>query len=408
MGTEKLAITVIAETLNRGITLIVSLVLAKTLTVSDFGQFTIFVSTISIGQTIIDFGSQNFGVKSLIKNKGFIRYKIILTSLKYRLIGLIIWIIFSSCYLILYHTQVNPYYFILWGILYFLSFDWIFKGIGKIAQQAGIFAIVNLFFAILILGLVYLNQEIYLNKAILISKILPLLVSTTIFSFIMLSNEITKKVALIKIFIFKYKFNPVYFKENLHFTLGGFSARLYNSIGMILLGSFLVPSVVGEVSYSYILFTIFSLGRGILVSSVFPTICEMKAIEAKSYVLKRNLILTTLTGISFILFYFYQNEIISIFLPDSLTISSIIRSNFYLCALLIFLNCFSFFNLAYIQSFFGGRYFNFIMIIASVVLIVTIISLLTSSYAPYSLFTSLIFTEISIFLITSYIIWIKK
>lgn len=409
MKSKYLILTIFSETVNRAINLFVSLILAKSLTVDAFGLMTIFVSTISIGQTMIDFGSQNFAVKSLLQNKNYIQHKIILNSFKYRLLGLLIWLLFSTIYVFFLDNSINKTYFAIWGIIYFFCTDWIFKGIGKNAKQAVVFAISNGLFLGLLILVLHFRKEIDINISILLSKTLPLFMGVVILAFLLLKkNSFSNQKRLIRSFVNNYKFNKNYFFENLYFTSGGFLARAYNSMGIIVLGVFLTASVVGEISYAYIFFSIFSIGRGIIISSFFPVICEMNLHSAKKYILKSNLIIFLVFAFTMLLISPFFKEIEALLIPDNMLITNLINNNFILCIILIGVNCVSFFNIAFIQSFYGGKIFNFLMLAATLIMLIGIISMCFTNLRQYSLFISLIITEVILVVVTNYFIWKKE
>ena len=409
MNSKYLILTIFSETVNRAINLFVSLILAKNLTVDAFGLMTIFVSTISMGQTMIDFGSQNFAVRSLLQNKNYIQYKIILNAFKYRLLGLVGWLLFSTIYVYFLDNSINKYYFAIWGIIYFFCTDWIFKGTGKNAKQSIIFAISNGLFLGLLMVVLYFRKDIDINDSILLSKTFPLLMGVIILSFILLkNNHFSRQIRLVKSFVNNYKFNKNYFFENLYFTSGGFLARAYNSIGIIVLGTFLSASILGSISYAYIFFSIFSMGRGIIISSFFPIICDMNLHSAKKYIVKSN-------GIIFLLFVFiifiispFYKEIIALIVPENMLLTDLINNNFVLCLVLIGVNCISFFNIAFIQSFYGGKIFNFLMLAATLIMLFSILVMSFTNFLEYSLFISLIITEFILVGVTNYLIWKKK
>ena len=91
--------TVIFESLTRFCTLAVILLVSRNYSISDYGLFSLFVTVTSIGQTIIDFGSQNFGVKQLLKTSSPIEViSVVKSVMSFRYLGLSIWIAFSIIY----------------------------------------------------------------------------------------------------------------------------------------------------------------------------------------------------------------------------------------------------------------------------------------------------------------------
>ncbi|MGY0034898.1 hypothetical protein [Pedobacter sp. NJ-S-72] len=91
--------TVLFESLNRFCTLVIVLLVSRNFSVSTYGYFSLFITITSIGQTVIDFGSQNFGVKELIKLKDISAIKgMVRTVSTFRFIGFIVWVLFSIVY----------------------------------------------------------------------------------------------------------------------------------------------------------------------------------------------------------------------------------------------------------------------------------------------------------------------
>lgn len=404
---KKVILNVLIETINRFAILLISLILAKGLTVESFGLYTLMTTTISMGQTVIDFGSQNFAVKSIIQNKSFIRFRIVLTAFKYRILGFLIWALFVSIYTLFSNTDSNLFFYIIWGAIYLLNTDWIFKGIGQIIKQSKVFTFFNLL-ALIGIFIYFKTQSILpYNTVVYITKITPLLLG----SIILLNKLRGFNYPILRIgksYLNNYKFNKTYFIENSYFSLGGVLARVYNASGLLILGFFISIEEIGLLSYAFLVYTIFSMGRGIIISTLFPYICDVDANRLKNIVTKSNLLLSAFyLLIFFVIITPFSGNLLNLIVPSGQLITSSILKNFNLCFILIGINCLSFFNISAIQSIRSGKTFTYLMILGITVMLVTLFSAIYLGFESQSLFMALIAAELFIGFATYFVIWKK-
>ena len=400
-------LNVFIEIINRFSILLISLILAKGLTVESFGLYTLMNTTISMGQTVIDFGSQNFAVKSIIQNKSFIRFRIILTAFKYRIVGFLVWVLFVFIYTLFSKVDSNFVFYIIWGSIYLFNSDWIFKGLGYILKQTKVFTIFNLI-ALFVIYIYFKTQNsLSYEKVIYIVKIFPLLLGS-IFLIKKLNDFKYPLIRICKNYFKNFKFNKAYFVENSYFSLGGILARVYNSSGLLILGVYISIEEIGILSYSFLVFTIFSMARGIIISTLFPYICDLDVMKLKKIITNANFLV--LSFYCLILFTFiipFLNDFLELLIPSSQPVTPLILSNFNLCFLLIGINCFSFFNISGIQSASSGKVFTFLMGIGIIVMITSLLVLIYLGFASKSLFIALILAELFIALTSYFILWKK-
>jgi O-antigen/teichoic acid export membrane protein len=306
--------TILYETLNRLSTLTIVLLISKNFSIEDYGHFSLFISLTSVGQTIIDFGSQNYGVKELIKsiNNEEINSKI-KTIFEFRIIGLVIWIILSSLYFFVANNNSMFYILLSWGVIYCFYCDWILKGINKISSQALINLISNSFSLFILLLIINYSINLNIDFIITVVKILPLIFAAIFFSFIFKSENLN-----FPALSFSKNILSGHFRESFHFLLGSFSARSYNSLGLILLGFFESATILGAVSYAFTFYNIFGMARAIIVNSLYPYYCKLELLKALKLTLLLNLISSFAFLIFFISYLFFDKILMYLIVPNSI------------------------------------------------------------------------------------------
>ena len=268
----------------------------------------------------------------------------------------------------------NLFFYIIWGAIYLLNTDWIFKGIGQIIKQSKVFTFFNLL-ALIGIFIYFKTQSILpYNTVVYITKITPLLLG----SIILLNKLRGFNYPILRIgksYLNNYKFNKTYFIENSYFSLGGVLARVYNASGLLILGFFISIEEIGLLSYAFLVYTIFSMGRGIIISTLFPYICDVDANRLKNIVTKSNLLLSAFyLLIFFVIITPFSGNLLNLIVPSGQLITSSILKNFNLCFILIGINCLSFFNISAIQSIRSGKTFTYLMILGITVMLVTLFS----------------------------------
>lgn len=318
--------TVFFESLNRLCTLIIVLLVSRNFSVSTYGYFSLFITITSIGQTVIDFGSQNFGVKELIKLKEITDIKKMVTTVStFRFIGFIVWVLFSIVYSFFIEDSVTfATLLIIWGLIYLYYCDWILKGVGKISSQALINLTTNGIALLVLYLLIWKKLDLTNSYIISVAKIGPLLAAAIISGFFL--KWFTKSnLVLVGI---KKTWPKSQFNETMLFTTGSFCARAYNSIGLILVGFLLDKTTLGMISYAFTFYNIFSMGRAILITSVYPYFCKLERKKALKLSMFLNLGATLCFVLFLIVYLNYSDEIIHIIVPKTTAISEVIRFNF--------------------------------------------------------------------------------
>lgn len=397
--------TVFFESLNRLCTLIIVLLVSRNFSVSTYGYFSLFITITSIGQTVIDFGSQNFGVKELIKLKEITDIKKMVTTVStFRFIGFIVWVLFSIVYSFFIEDPLTfATLLILWGLIYLYYCDWILKGVGKISSQALINLTTNGIALLVLYLLIWKKIDLTNSYIISIAKIGPLL-AAAIISGLFLKWFTKSNLVLVGI---KKTWPKSQFNETMLFTTGSFCARAYNSIGLILVGFLLDKTTLGMISYAFTFYNIFSMGRAILITSVYPYFCKLERKKALKLAMFLNLGATLCFVLFLIVYLNYSAEIIHIIVPKTTAISEVIRFNFNVGVALIGVVCMSFFTITFLQAFEGGGIFNRLTIYG--LLIVLALNLLGYflGYLKYSSIASLLAAEFLIALYSYYYIFKK-
>lgn len=397
--------TVLFESFNRFCTLVIVLLVSRNFSVSTYGYFSLFITITSIGQTVIDFGSQNFGVKELIKLKDISDIKgMVRTVSTFRFIGFIVWVLFSIVYSFFIEDSFTfASLLILWGLIYLYYCDWILKGIGKISSQALINLTTNGIALLVLYLLIWKKLDLSNSYIISIAKIGPLLAAAIISGFFL---KWATKTNLVLVAI-KRTWPKSQFNETMLFTTGSFCARAYNSIGLILVGFLTDKTSLGMISYAFTFYNIFSMGRAILITSVYPYFCKLDRKKALKLSLYLNLC-ATLGFVLFLIVYLnYSNEIIHIIVPKTTPISEIIRFNFNVGVALIGVVCMSFFTITFLQAFEGGGIFNKLTVYGLIVVLVLNLVSYFLGYLRYSSIVSLLVAE-SLIALYSYIYIFKK
>ncbi|EDM34777.1 RfbX protein [Pedobacter sp. BAL39] len=398
--------TVIFEGLTRFFTLAVVLLVSRNFSVATYGYFTLFITITSIGQTVIDFGSQNFGVKELIKLKDITDIKTLVRTVStFRFIGFVLWVVFSIVYSLFIEDAFSfAVLLIVWGLIYLYYCDWILKGVGKISSQALINMITN-GLGVLVLYVLILNKSHLSTDALItLGKIAPLLASGIISILVLRSMTKTNLV-----------FQPVqktwpkaHFKETMLFTTGSFCARAYNSIGLILVGFLTDKVTLGLISYAFTFYNIFSMGRSILITSVYPYFCKLERHKALKLAMYLNLFATACFVIFLIIYLNFSDQIIHIIVPSENVISEITRFNFNVGVALIGTVCMSFFTITFLQAFEGGAIFNRLTIYGLIIVVVLNLLSYAFGYLAYSSILSLLVAELLISICSYYHIFKKK
>lgn len=386
--------TVLLESFNRFCTLVIVLLVSRNFSVSTYGYFSLFITITSIGQTVIDFGSQNFGVKELIKLKDISDIKALVSTVStFRFIGFIIWVLFSVVYsFFIEDSFIFAFLLILWGLIYLYYCDWVLKGIGKISSQALINLITNGVALLVLYLLIWKKLDLNNSYIISIAKIAPLLAAAIISGFFL--KWITRSnLVLVGV---KKSWPKSHFNETMLFTTGSFCARAYNSTGLILVGFLTDKTSLGMISYAFTFYNIFSMGRAILITSVYPYFCKLDRQKALKLSLYLNLCATAGFILFLIVYLNYSNEIIHIIVPQTTPVSDLIRFNFNVGVALIGVVCMSFFTITFLQAFEGGGVFNKLTVYGLIIVVVLNLISYFLGYLRYSSIVSLLVAELLI------------
>lgn len=287
-------------------------ILSRALNIDIYGQYMLFLTVATFGQTIVDYGVQYIGVREVNQSNEKTKIYEELQGVRFALF--IIFILFLYLYYEFFSDSIYNLDFFCSIVAYLFGYiflsAWFLIGVGK--------SHVLLFFS-LVSKIINLLVILFLVKE-------PQDVVTAIYSF-SIPSLFFGIVAYIYIFI-KFSCKPCSFKSLLLRLRNGFdvfvgilSPNLYNSIPIMILGSISNPIDFAKFAIASRLCNVIVTALNVLAKSIFPIISKFRDNNSYiKYILYSNL-MVIIPMIAFV--FLFGEDVISIFLGKEYAINNI-------------------------------------------------------------------------------------
>lgn len=286
------------DVLGMLIPLITMPIVTRALGIEVYGQYLLFMTMLSFGHTLIDYGVQYSGVRAASRNltndcklktcySEYQGIRICLSALFLFLSCIYSAFIFDSCFVFLF------LFFYVCG--YFLSSTWFFQAIGKTNLILYASLINKLILLIVVVGFISSSEDYLL---LLFASTVPIFI-TSLFLFFYLK---------VKYNVLLYVFDTLKSKliEGGNIFLGVLAPNLYNSIPLIILGNIADKNDFAQMAVSLkicgVIFTI----QNVIAKSMYPVVSRTKNSKLKA-VLLVNVIVTI--PIAIVLFFWGERVI---------------------------------------------------------------------------------------------------
>ncbi|EMF4674012.1 oligosaccharide flippase family protein [Providencia stuartii] len=253
-----------------------------------YGQYLLIMTILTFGNTIVDYGVQYSGVRDVSKNINNKKARDFLFS-NYQAIRLFlsfIYIIIISFYFILFKSEFMMY---IWSSLipyifgYFLSSPWFFLSINKtkiLLISALATKITTLLFIIFFL------KEPGDFLFLLYFTSYPSLISGIILSFYLIK--------IYKVKVIKPKYFNSYIKRGWNIFIGILAPNFYNSIPVIILGSYASTLQFAKFAIASRICSIIMTFQDVFAKAIYPVIIQDSGSQLKN-ILFINIIFSTLS-----------------------------------------------------------------------------------------------------------------
>ena len=248
-------------------------ILTRSISSDSYGEYLLFLSFITFGFTIIDYGVQYSGVRDLVKRRKSIK-KINAIYIKYQSVRLFLCVAYISIvyfYLILSNNELANK-FILFGSIYLLGYllcsTWFFQGIGRTELILIVTLITRLSSLFIIVFFIKNDTDIIL---LYFATSIPMLVS-----------------GIIQVVNIKYKFNVDILrfsknsiiirklKDNFNIFIGILFPNLYSTLPVIYVGTVYPMSEYAIIAIALRFFAIAITIQNVFFRSLFPVLSKIK------------------------------------------------------------------------------------------------------------------------------------
>ncbi|MEZ8688516.1 oligosaccharide flippase family protein [Vibrio splendidus] len=262
-------------------------ILTSRLGLDDYGQYLLVMTILFFGQTIIDFGVQFTGVRSISKNFNKKKIKGIIYS-DHQTLRILLMIVYTLIVFI-YANVTENYLLSGWGVLlvlsYYLGYILLSAWYLQATHRTQILLYASLTIKITNLTIIYfLVKDTNDLNILMISSTVPNLIVGSLVGYYIIKKEKIKKIV-------RFKNVKSTFNNGKNIFIGIAAPNLYNAIPMIIVGSYADPALFADYAIALKICSIIFMLQNVLTKALYPILSRGTEISLK-FVLVLNLFLS--------------------------------------------------------------------------------------------------------------------